>query len=274
MKRGPGADDPIAVFDSGVGGLSVLRAIRHELPHEDLLYIADSRYAPYGEQPGTFVERRSLTLVEFAVKHDAKAVVVGCNTATAIAVDTLRSRFALPIVAMEPAVKPAAAQTRSGVIGVLATSGTLSSPRFSALLDRHAAAVEVLVQPCPGLVELVEQGQLEGDAARALVASYVRPLVVRGADTLVLGCTHYPFLEPVIRTVAGPTVAIVDPAAAVARELHRRLREGGLLATRTRPGTDRFWTSGIPEATQPVIGKLWHTDVDVQRLPAEFSDER
>ena len=188
------ADDPIGVFDSGVGGLSVLHDVRRELPHEHLLYVADSVHAPYGDRTQAFVEARSIAIVRFLVTQGAKAIVVACNTATSMAVDALRSEFSLPCVAMEPAVKPAVSITKSGVIGVLATTATLSSPRFARLVSHFGSDVDVVLQACPGLVEHVEKGELAHDATRALVEQYVRPLVARGADTLVLGCTHYPFL--------------------------------------------------------------------------------
>lgn len=259
-------DQPVGVFDSGVGGVSVLREVRRELPAEDLVYVADSECAPYGDRPAAFIIERSIAMVRFLERQGAKAIVVACNTATGIAVDTLRARFALPIVAIEPAVKPAASQTRSGVIGVLATTQTISSPRFSKLVDAHAAGVRVVAQASPGLVEQVEAGELSGAATRSLVEEYVRPLLDQGADTIVLGCTHYPFLSAVIEEVAGPDVTVIDPAVAVARELRRRLQANGLLAPGTRTGTERFWTTGPQAQAQMLIGQLWGKTVEVQRV--------
>jgi len=258
--------DPVGVFDSGVGGVSVLREIRRELPAEDLSYVADSEYAPYGDRPAVFIIERSIAMVQFLERQGAKAVVVACNTATGIAVDTLRARFTIPIVAIEPAVKPAVSQTRSGVIGVLATTQTISSPRFSKLVDAHAAGVRVVAQASPGLVEQVEAGELSGETTRSLVEQYVRPLLDQGADTIVLGCTHYPFLSAVIEDVAGPGVTVIDPAVAVARELRRRLQVSGLLAPDTRTGAERFWTTGPPEQVQTVIAQLWGKTVEVKRV--------
>jgi glutamate racemase len=258
------------VFDSGVGGLSVLRAIRAELPHENLLYVADSAYAPYGDRPTEYIEKRATAVVQFLIAEGAKAVVVACNTATGIAVDALRSRFSLPIVAIEPAVKPAASQTRSGVVGVLGTTQTLSSSKFSRLLAAYGENVDLLVQSCPGLVDQVERGELSSPATRLLVEQYVRPLLDKGADTLVLGCTHYPFLRSVIQAVAGPGIAIIDPAEAVARELRRRLEVADRLSRNTQHGTERFWTSGDPDRVRAVIDQLWVTSVEVEPLPAAF----
>jgi len=259
---------PIGVFDSGVGGVSVLREIRRALPSEDLIYLADSAYTPYGDRPASVITERSIAMVSLLEQAGAKAVVVACNTATGVAVDALRARFTLPIVAIEPAVKPAAALTRTGVVGVLATTQTLASRRFSKLVDTHAAGVRVVSQAAPGLVERVEAGELSGETTRALVEQYVRPLVDSGADTIVLGCTHYPFLGTVIQEVAGPSVTVIDPAVAVARELHRRLQAAGLLAPDARTGNERFWTTGSSDQARSVIALLWGTPVEVTRVAA------
>ena len=266
-------ENPIGVFDSGVGGLSVLREIRRELPHEDLLYVADSGHAPYGDKSGQLIEARSIAIVEFLVSQHAKAIVVACNTATGAAIETLRARFPVPIVAMEPAVKPAATHTKSGVIGVLATSGTLVSNNFAKLHARFGADVNILVQACPGLVEQVEAGDLSGDKTRALVERYVGPLLAQKADTIVLGCTHYPFLASLIQEIAGPTVSIIDPAAAIARELRRRLASIKQLSPEARAGTERFWTSAAPDTAQPIISQLWQAEIDVRSLPNVSSVE-
>lgn len=267
---GPGCSRPIApigVFDSGVGGLSVLREIRRLLPHEDLVYVADSGNAPYGDQPKAFIEQRAVAILNFFLEQHAKAVVVACNTATGMAVDALRSRYSLPIVAIEPAVKPAASMTESGVVGVLATTQTIASERFAKLVERHANDVEVIAQPCPGLAEQVEKGEFATGATRALVDQYVRPMIDKGADTIVLGCTHYPFLSDVIREVAGPDVTLIDPAVAVARELRRRLEAEGLLTSEEREGSEVFWTSGPPDEVAPVIAQLLNRAVDLRELP-------
>jgi glutamate racemase len=267
-SRVPNPDSiaPIGVFDSGVGGLSVLREIRRELPAEDLIYVADSGYAPYGDRPEAYVRDRALAVMEFLRSKRAKAVVVACNTATGIAVDALRARYDVPIVAIEPAVKPAVAHTRAGVVGVLATTQTLAGQKFAKLVSTHAGDVEVLTQACPGLVEQVEEGLLSSESTRSLVERYLRPMLDRGADTIVLGCTHYPFVSDVIREVAGPTVTIVDSAAPVARELRRRLQAAGLLAPDTQRGAETFWTTGSLDHARAVIGQLWDGDADVRAI--------
>ena len=258
---------PIGVFDSGVGGLSVLREIRRELPAEDLIYVADSGYAPYGDRPEDYVRGRALAIMEFLRAQDVKAVVVACNTATGIAVDALRARYTQPIVAIEPAVKPAAAQTRSRVVGVLATTQTLAGQKFAKLVSTYAGDVEVLTQACPGLVEQVERGALTSASTRSLVEQYLRPLLDKGADAIVLGCTHYPFVSDLIREVAGPSVSIIDSAGPVAREVRRRLQVSGLLAPESRIGTETFWTTGSPEQVAAVIEQLWSSKVDVRPMP-------
>jgi glutamate racemase len=261
------ASDPIGVFDSGVGGVSVLHEIRRELPGEDLIYVADSGYAPYGDRAATYIEERAFAIMDFLVAQPVKAAVVACNTVTGVAVERLRARFDLPIVAIEPAVKPAVTTTRSGIVGVLATTVTLESPNLLRLLATYAAGTTVVSQPCPGWVELVEHGDTNGPAARRAVEGYVRPLVERGADTLVLGCTHYVFLEPLIRETAGPQVMIVNPAPAVARQLHRRLTAASLLRWPAQPATEQFRCSGDPAAVGPVLSKLWGRGVVAQALP-------
>jgi glutamate racemase len=264
---------PIGVFDSGVGGLTVMREIRRELPWEDLLYVADSGHAPYGDKPLEAIEARAVRITEFLIGAGAKAVVVACNTATGAAARLLRARYPVPIIAMEPAVKPAVERTRSGVIGVLATRQTLASHAFSQLLQRVAAGAEVLPVPCPGLVERVEAGDLDGDYTRALLADYLTPLLERGVDTIVLGCTHYPYLTPLIGHLAGPGVAVLDSGTAVARQVRRRLQAAGLLAPEGRPGTERFWTSGCPESGRPLVARLWQSEVQLEPLPGEVEGQ-
>jgi glutamate racemase len=266
---------PIGVFDSGVGGLSVVRAIRDELPLEDLIYVGDSGFAPYGDRSHEFVQGRAAAITEFLVAEGAKAIVVACNTATGIAVDLLRSRFRdIPIVAVEPAVKPAATKTKTGVVGVLATSGTLASPNVTRLLNKYGVDVEILTQAGSGLVEQVEKGELSGAATRALIEKYVRPLIGKGADVLVLGCTHYPFLLDEIRHAVGPDVEIIDPATAVARELRRRLDAGGLLSTGDRISTQRFLTTGTPADVSAITSQLLGEPVDVEQVSLDTRAER
>jgi len=261
------SSNPVGVFDSGVGGLSVLREIRRELPSEHLLYVADTFHAPYGDKPAEVIAARSIAIVEFLLSQHVKAIVVACNTATGVAVKALREKFSVPIIAMEPAVKPAAALTRSGVIGVLATSRTIASDNFAKLHSRFGSDKKILMQACPGFVEQVETGRISDTRTRELVEKYVRPLLSQGADTLVLGCTHYPFLVSLLQEIAGPSVEIIDPSPAIARELRRRLTESGLLSAKDQAGRERFWSSAATYETRKVISQLWQAEVELLNLP-------
>lgn len=220
------ADAPIGVFDSGLGGLSVLNAIHCDLPFEDLLYVADSRHAPYGDKTDDFILDRSLAIGQWLIGHGAKALVVACNTATATAVQALRARYDIPIVGIEPGLKPATLETVNGHIAVLATPSTLASGRYARLLARiqaFAPHVRFVSAAGTGWVERVEAGDLSSPATIETVRRVIEPLLRDGADTLVLGCTHYPFLRYAISKVA-PGVRIVDTAPAIAREIARRVR--------------------------------------------------
>src|SRR5450830_425796 len=225
-------DAPIGVFDSGIGGLTVLEEIQQLLPHESLLYVADCGHIPYGEKTPAFIYERSHRVAEFFREQGAKAFVIACNTATA------------------------AAATRSGVVGVLATTGTLQSAKFAALLDRFATDVRVITQPCPGLVELIETGDLGSPALRQLLQGYIDPLLSAGCDTIILGCTHYPFLKPLLAQMLPPSISLIDTGAAVARQLKRLLGERDLLAT-GKPEPAQFWTSGDVYHLRNILPTLW-----------------
>ena len=235
---------PIGVFDSGVGGISVLRELGTLLPAEDFIYYADSGHCPYGGKPRETIIERACTITEFLLTRHAKLIVVACNTATIAAVEHLRATYPIPFVGMEPAVKPAVAHTRSGVVGVLATGAALAGEKFHKLLAQHAGCVRVITQPCPGLVECVERGELASDEARALVRRYTAPLLAAGADTLVLGCTHYPFLRPLIAEVAGPDVVLLDTGEAVARQTRRLLERESVLSDADGGGRIDWHSSG------------------------------
>jgi len=257
---------PIGVFDSGVGGLSVLRHIQETLPFEQLIYVADSAYMPYGSQSPETIRERSRRITRFFIDAGAKAVVVACNTATAAAIEDLRKEFSVPIIGMEPAVKPAVESTKSGVIGVLATSGTLSSEKFTRLVQRFDSHAKVVFQPGDGLVEQVEAGELDSERTKALLERYVAPLLECGVDTLVLGCTHYPFLAPLIRTMVGEGVSVLDTGNAIAAELKRQLEKLDLIGSSDRFGPVRFFSSGDIERVEPMMSRLWDGAVQVQPL--------
>ena len=260
---------PIGVFDSGVGGLSVWRALRQLLPQESLCYVADSGHAPYGDKAPSFIQERAEAVTTFLLRQGVKALVVACNTVTGLSIAALRERFAhLPIVAIEPAVKPAVALTRSGVVGVLATHNTVRSAGLARLISQHSGTVRVLTQACPGWADRVEKGDLDSPATEALVRQYLEPVLAAGADTLVLGCTHYPFLEPLIRKVAGPAAHILDPAPAVARELLRQLQARKLCSSHAL-GHSHFWSSGDTDQVAAVMALLCAHPVHVQAMPAD-----
>jgi glutamate racemase len=261
----------IGVFDSGVGGLSVLQHIRQTLPDERLIYVADSGHVPYGDKSPAYIEARSLAITHFLASQGAEAIVIACNTATAVAAHTLRVKFGkMPILAMEPAVKPAIAATKSQVVGVLATVGTLQSARFAALLEKYGGwRVKIETQSCPGLVEQVERGELHSARTRELIERYTAPLLRKGADTLILGCTHYPFLAPLIREVVGEHITLIDTGAAVARHLQYRMKVE--LPPRVNgEGSETFFTSGDAEQASRIMSLLWGKEVVARQLPEEF----
>lgn len=252
------ASSPIGVFDSGFGGLSVLHAIRVTLPAEDLVYCADHACLPWGERTSEEVCERSRMIADVLIADGAKAVVIACNTATAAAAETLRAQLDVPVIGMEPAVKPAAAATRSGIIGVLGTGGTLASARFSGLLQRYANGLRVVTRPSPELVTLVETTMAGDPRRREAVDAAVASLLAEGADVLVLGCTHFAFLRDEIETAAGDRAVLIDTGPAVARHLAVRLAEEGLARPSGRPGSERFLTSGRPAQLDGVLDGLWN----------------
>jgi glutamate racemase len=235
------ANTPIGIFDSGIGGLSVLRHVHTLLPNEELLYFADAGFAPYGEKPEAVIVERALAIAAFFLRFRIKAMVVACNTATAAAIAALRERYPqLQVVGVEPGLKPAATLTRSGVVGVLATAGTLASDKFQKLQQQLSESTRVtfITQACNGLADQVEKGELSSRDTAAMVQRYVAPLLAQHADTLVLGCTHYPFVEPLIARLASAAanpVRLVDTGEPVARQLERLLKQQGLLRSDAPP---------------------------------------
>lgn len=255
----------IGVFDSGLGGLSVLHEMRKLMPSEDFVYVADSGHVPYGDKTPEYINDRCVRIGELLAGHQAKAIVIACNTASANGIMPLRNRWPnIPVIGMEPAVKPATAATKSQVVGVLATVGTLKSARFAALLDRFASSVEVVMQPAPGLVECVERGDLDGVDTRNLVASFVNPLLAKKVDVIVLGCTHYPFLRKVIADIAGPKVTLIDTGAAVARQVMRKLTENNSLNSANHVGTEMFFSSGDLSTGERALKLLWQPSATLQ----------
>jgi glutamate racemase len=237
----------IGIFDSGVGGLSVLRAIRAQLPCHPVVYLADQAHVPYGSRTKDEVRSFAIGITRFLLAQDAKVIVVACNAASAAALHTLREAFpGVPFVGMEPAVKPAAAHTHSGVIGVLATPVTFQGELYASVVERFAKGVTVLQDVCPGLVKQIENGQLDAPETRQILTRALQPMIEKGVDTVVMGCTHYPFIIPLIQQIVGPTVQVIDPAPAVARQTGRLLQTLGIGANCDQPAAARFFTTGDP----------------------------
>jgi glutamate racemase len=246
--------DPVGVFDSGIGGLSVFDAISHRLPNESLVFVADSGYAPYGDRSSQFVIERVFAVAQFLIDARAKALVIACNTASVVAVRQLRERFSIPIIAMEPAIKPAVALSKSRVVAVLATSRTIASDSTMKLCETFGNECKILLQACPGLVEQVEKCDFDSLVTLALLHRYLDPLLAQGADTFVLGCTHYPFLITQIRHIVGDEACIVEPSAAVAEQLRRRL--GANLNADASNRQQTFYTTGDLPSFQQALRTL------------------
>lgn len=268
MRAASDASAPVGIFDSGLGGLSVLRAVRAILPHERLIYVADSAYAPYGEKDDDFIVDRTMAIGEWLVAQGAKALVVACNTATAQSIAFVRERLAIPLVGVEPGVKPAAAISKTRVVGVLATAVTLRSARFQSLLDRYAQDCRFICQPGHGLVQAVERCDTSSPQLMALLESYLAPMLDANADTLVLGCTHYPFLDRAIREIAGERLHIVDTSVAIGRQLDRLLDAHALRNTDAIADafTPRFYSTADGEAQRQLAVSLLQIDAPVEHV--------
>ena len=242
----------IGIFDSGSGGLSVYRELKKLLPQERYLYFSDNAHCPYGEKTAEYIQDRARTITDFLLEKGADIIIVACNTATAAAIATLRAEYPeVPFIGMEPAVKPAALGTKSGVIGVLATAGTLKGSKYLHTRGRFEDNVRIVEHVGEGFVELVEAGQLDGKQAEETVRASLQPLLDKGADIIVLGCTHYPFLQPVIERLAGPSVQVIDPAPAVARQTLHILQEKGIPTGNGSFSID-LYHSGDPESLQRI----------------------
>lgn len=248
----------IGLFDSGSGGLSVYREVVKLLPGEDFVYYSDNAHCPYGEKSREYIIDRARFITDFLIGEGCNVIVVACNTATAAAISTLRQEYSIPFIGMEPAVKPAAFLTRTGVVGVLATSGTLSASKYLDTRDRYTDKVRVIDRVGEGFVELVERGILDGPEAEETVRKSVSPLILEGADVIVLGCTHYPFLRPLIQKIAGPDVTVIDPAPAVARHLVSVMEEKGLMKkeARSERGTLCLFSSGPSDSLERLLPLL------------------
>lgn len=252
----------IGLYDSGLGGLTVMQAVRQLLPQHNLCYLADTAFCPYGPRPTEEVRERALACTRWLVTRGAHLIVVACNTASSAALEVLRAELSVPIVGMEPGLKPAIQSTRVGRVGVLATGGTLSGARFARLVERFAGEVQVQTVPCTGLVERIEAGDLHSPQTRQLLQHYLAPLMEQGVDTIVLGCTHYPLLRPMIDELVSPHVTIIDTGPAVAQQVAR-------VAAMTGLAPDAGWvcaaTTGDPAKVSPIFARLWGEFLPLKR---------
>ena len=247
---------PIGIFDSGVGGTSIWKEIRELLPFEDCIYVADSKNAPYGEKSEKEILRLSIKNTQFLLEKDCKLIVVACNTATTNAISYLRENFSVPFIGIEPAIKPAALNSKSKTVGILATQGTLSSSLFHSTSKNHAAGITVIEQKGTGLVELIENGELESGELRRLLKGYLDPMLERGIDYLVLGCTHYPYLIPMLKELLPSNVKIIDSGQAVARQTKTILIKDNLLNEGGTLGKHQFFTTGKKEILSKFVEQM------------------
>ncbi|MBP6312098.1 MAG: glutamate racemase [Flavobacteriales bacterium] len=256
---------PIGIFDSGIGGLTVTNAMQQALPTERLLYFADTVHIPYGQRSLEEVRRFSTEITRALIAADCKLIVVACNTASAAALAHLRAQFpTIPFVGMEPAVKPAVEQTLSGVVGVIATTATFQSAVYASVVGRFAKDVEVIHQPCPGLVQRIEAGELETELTEHMLRGWLEPMMAKDIDALVMGCTHYPFVRPLIERILGPSVRIIDPAPAVAKQVGRIIEQRELNAPAEQVGNLIAYTSGATEQFSALLPRLGLDKMEVR----------
>jgi glutamate racemase len=263
---------PIGIFDSGVGGISVLRAIRGQMPAESTIYFGDQGHVPYGLRSMQQIQSFSEAITGFLLKQGAKIIVVACNTASAAALKQLREKFPeIQFVGMEPAVKPAAEKTQTGKVGVLATPATFQGALYASVVERFANGVELFQDTCPGLVQQIEQGNLNAKEPRRILENALRPMLEKGIDTVVLGCTHYPFVIPLIQQIVGENVRVIDPAPAVAKQTGRLLEAKGMRNNSGSRGEVKIFTSGNPEALKSLLPVLLGESGEVKKI--EWLDE-
>jgi glutamate racemase len=258
---------PIGVFDSGIGGISVLRAIRRQLPEESVIYFGDQRHIPYGSRPMGQIRIFSEAITKFLLAKEAKILVVACNTASAAALKYLRENFpSVPFVGMEPAVKPAAEHTHTGRVGVLATPATFQGALYASVVERFANGVELFQSTCPGLVQQIEKGNLAGEETRRILETALLPMLEEKIDTVVLGCTHYPFVIPLIQQIVGDSIRVIDPAPAVAKQTERLIEAAGTRNQSGSKGEIKLYTSGEPNELKSMLPVLLGEAAKVDRV--------
>ncbi|RHW78005.1 glutamate racemase [Colwellia sp. RSH04] len=255
------------MFDSGVGGLSIAKCISEQLPHEGLIYVADTLHAPYGEKSIDFIIERVNTIAHRLVKQGAKVLVIACNTATVNAISQLREQLSIPIIGVEPAIKPAALQSKSKKVAVLVTQATSENSQFKSLITKHQNGAQVFIQPCPGLVEKIEQGLSDSHCCDQLLRRYLLPLIAQKVDRIVLGCTHYPFLQQQIKRIIEEekaSILLVETALPVTLQLISQLERHNLSAAKSNIGTRQFYSSKNTNIQQELFTKLWQNPLTLQ----------
>lgn len=266
------SESPIGIFDSGVGGISVLRAVREQMPEESVIYFGDQSHIPYGPRPMEQIRDFSDTIARFLLEQGAKIIVVACNTASAAALKYLRQKFPnVQFVGMEPAIKPAAEHTHTGKVGVLATPATFQGALYASVVERFSNGVELFQNTCNGLVQQIEQGNLRGEETRQILENALQPMLEKNIDTVVLGCTHYPFVIPLIQDIVGENVRVIDPAPAIAKQTARLLEARGLRNNSASKGKIKLYTSGDPDALKALLPTLLGEAGEIQRV--EWLDE-
>lgn len=267
-------NQPIGIFDSGVGGLSIAKKIAEQLPQENLIYVADSAFAPYGDITNKKIVERVNTVSDWLIQKECKTIVIACNTATVNAIDQLRKRVTIPIIGVEPAIKPAANNDYSNKVGILVTQATSVNNRFLTLVEKHTSSKNVIIQPCLGLVELIEEGQVNSAAFKNLLQKHLTPLIEANVDTIVLGCTHYPFMVEIIKAVMPYPVTLIETATPVVNQLQRQLNNFQLAANYNNTdeninGAHQFFSSKISSNQTQVFKQLWHSDIELQLFTAK-----
>jgi glutamate racemase len=261
------SNSPIGIFDSGVGGISVLRSIREQMPEESVIYFGDQGHIPFGPRSMEQIRNFSQAITKFLLERNTKIIVVACNTASAAALKDLREKFPdEEFVGMEPAVKPAAEHTQTGKVGVLATPATFQGALYASVVERFANGVELYQETCPGLVQQIEQGNLSGKETRRILEDALLPMLGKNIDTVVLGCTHYPFVIPLIQQIVGKNVRVIDPAPAVAKQTGRLLEARGMKNKSGSEGDVKFYTSGDADALKTMLPILLGELVEVERV--------
>ena len=256
----------IGIFDSGVGGLSIAKAISQLLPRENLVYFADKEFSPYGNKSKDVIQKRTEDIANFLIQQNCKVIVVACNTATVNSINILRTKLSIPIIGVEPAIKPAALQSKTGIIGVLATEQTLASESFQQFTSKYSENISIETKACPQFVSLVESRNHNSKQAHDAAEQYIRPLLLQGCDQIVLGCTHFSFLKTTIKNIVGNEINIIDTAYPVAKEVAKRVQSNNLETSDSTNGTIEFWTSGNSSQAVESISELWGQKIKVSSI--------